>query len=965
MLQIFLNSLEGGSCWYRAECISISIAKKNETVVLLFFFFFAAVNIAISQNGNIYKTSLNGEWNFKTDLYNMGIAEEWYQPSKSIKDWDKMEVPGNWDLKNEYADYVGKAWYSKTFEVPYEWQEKAIRLYFESVYNNVQVWLNGEHIGEHHVGFLPFWFDIQDKIKFGEENTIAVRADNTFKRGAIWNWGGMRRPVWLEITDQTRLETQHITAVPDLGKGTADIDVAFSVSNQSDQQDEVEYEVLIKREGSTIWQTDKSALKNSITVHPGDTTSQKVSLSLSPSDVDLWHFNDPNLYECVVRIYRNGKPIHQLSDRFGIRNIEVVGEELHLNGESIRTVGFNLVPEDRTTGSTLPLWRIKKDVDMMKSLGANMARVSHLPLPEEFLDYLDEKGIMTFEEVSLWGKDKMVDPEHPLPKYWLNKMIQVKYNHPSIIGWSVGNEIGFTDRNPKVMEYVEGAIDQAKKLDPNRLAIYVTHSADHQEVDPVKFSDLIMFNAYGNWSGRVEKAHELHPGKPIFMSEYGNHLNDENLNEAHINGKELLNNFRGRSYMVGASLWTFNDYRSFWKAGPTWTTPPSQNRTWGVVDVHRRKKRAYYTYKREHAPVDRFVVKHNSQSGAEITLTPRGKLDIPAYTLKDYSLVWTVVNKNERILDGGIEELPVINPGDDQLQKNISWEASNVDRLQVDLLDPQQYSVRDTTIYFSPPDPPEVISVHSASNSARIVFEPVENANTYKAVYGIGGFTDQTNPTINDYIELNDLKSLENYRVKLVAINNAGESALAEIINIQLDEDELPPIIRDTTPAGESFFVGYSVDRIDYMYEVKYGTTSGNYTNTIGLRNVGVLQVPNLENETTYYYKIRNRKQWGFASEWSHEVSVTPDGGLPPSPPVVHGIVEDGDKAIIKIDPVNKATGYEVTVWDGDRQIKHVMFNRSVVEYLMLNELSGDSSYTYEIQSRNDNGLSETTYLNK
>ncbi|MFH5884502.1 glycoside hydrolase family 2 TIM barrel-domain containing protein [Halalkalibaculum sp. DA3122] len=882
MLQKFFNSLECEFYWYQPECYSISTAERIKAVVLVIFFFFAVANTAIGQNGSNYKTALNGEWEFKTDLYNVGITEEWYRSSLDTEGWETMEVPGNWDLKNEYADYVGKAWYRKTFEAPEEWRDRAIRLYFESVYNDVQVWVNGEHIGEHHVGFLPFWFDIRDKVKFGEENTLAVRADNTFKRGAIWNWGGIRRPVWLEITDKTRLENQHITSVPDINKGTADIDVALSISNQSDQQDEVEYEVIIKRNGSRIWHSDESNLDNSLLIEPGDTTKQNVSLTLAARDVDLWHFNDPNLYECIVRIYRDGKPVHQLSDRFGIRKIEVVGESLHLNGESIRTVGFNLVPEDRTTGSTLPLWRIKKDVDMMKALGANMARLSHLPLPEEFLDYLDEKGIMTFEEVSLWGKDNMVDPEHPLPKYWLNKMIQVKYNHPSIIGWSVGNEIGFTDRNPKVMEYVEGAIDQVRKLDPTRLAIYVTHSADHQEVDPVEFSDMIMFNAYGNWSERVEKAHELHPGKPIFMSEYGDHLNDENLNEAHINGKKLLNEFRGKSYMVGASLWTFNDYRSFWKAGPTWTTPPSQNRTWGVVDVHRQKKRAYYTYRREHAPVERFVVKHNNQSSAEISLTPRGNLDIPAYTLKGYTLVWTVADKNGEILDGGLEQLPVINPGDDHLQKNIRWDESDVDQLHVDLLDPQQYSVRDTTTYFTPPDSPEVISVHSASNSARIVFEPVDNAGAYKAVYGIDGFTGQTSPTINDYIELNDLEELENYRVKLIAINNAGESKPTEIIDIQLDEDELPPIIRDTTPADESFFVGYSVDRIDYMYEVKYGTSPGNYTNTIGLRNVGVLQVPNLENGTTYYYKIRNRKQWGFASEWSHEVSVTPDGDLPP-----------------------------------------------------------------------------------
>lgn len=934
-------------------------------IILIFIVIAFSPSLIVGQISEIDESifSLNGKWIFKTDLYNRGIDDKWYDPGMDTSGWDRMDVPGNWDLRNEYADYAGTAWYRKSFKADESWRNKAIRIYFESVYNNVDVWINGNHIGDHDIGFLPFWFDIKEHLNIGESNTIALRVDNRFKRGAIWNWGGIRRPVWLEITDPVRLDHQHITSVPNLEDGTATIDVEFTVSSHAATRQQIGYELLIMKNGEEAWVSRPDLKKDHISILPDDEVVQTLSFELDECKVDLWHFNFPHLYTSKLRIFRRGEEIHSINDRFGIRKIEVEGETIKLNGETIRTVGFNLVPEDRTTGNTLPTWRIKQDVDMMKALGANMARLSHLPLPKEFLDYLDEKGIMTFEEVSLWGKDKMVDPEHPLPKDWLNKMISIKYNHPSIIGWSVGNEIGFIDRNPKVMQYVEGAIDQAKKLDPNRLAIYVTHSADHQEVDPVIYSDLIMFNAYGDWSGRVEKAHKLHPGKPIFMSEYGDHLNNENLNVAEIDGEKMLDAFRNKSYMVGASLWTFNDYRSFWKAGPTWTTPPSQNRTWGVVDVHRQKKRAYYTYRREHAPVERFVVKDNNQSGAEITLTPRGKLDIPAYVLRGYKLVWTVTDRNGKILDGGLEELPIINPGDDRLKKIISWDDSDVNQLNVDLLDPQQYSVRDTTIYFTSPKSPKVISVHSASNSARIVFEPVDNASAYKAVYGIDGITEQTSPTINDYIELNELENLEDYHVKLIAINDAGESKPSEIINIQLDEDELPPIIRDTTPGDESFFVGYSVDRIDYMYEVQYGTSPGNYTNTIGLRNVGVLQVPNLENGVKYYYRIRNRKQWGFASEWSHEVSVTPDGDLPPSSPVIRGFFRDGDKTVINIDTVNKAIGYEVTVLNGDRQVRQVEFNRSIIKYLLLDDLPGNSNYTYEVRAINSYGLSKPTIL--
>ena len=294
----------------------------------------------------------------------------------------------------------------------------------------------------------------------------------------------------------------------------------------------------------------------------------------------------------------------------------------------------------------------------MKSLGCNMARLSHLPTPKAFLDYLDEKGIMVFEEVSLWGKDAWVDPEHPMPKYWLKSMIQERFNHPSVIGWSVGNEIGFLTANPKVMDYVKGAIEMSKKLDPNRLAVYVSHSADQQSTDPVEFSDLIMLNKYGGWGKSAERAHKKHPGKPIFYSEFGKNLNSVNPNLSEIDIQLMMKEMRNRPYVIGGSLWTFNDYRSTWKASPTWTTDPSENRAWGIVDVFRNPKKSYNGLRKEYAPIKNLSFSHqnNPTPGKEnqstITLTPRGIDDLPAFNLEKLSIAmayqWTNSSKSSK-----------------------------------------------------------------------------------------------------------------------------------------------------------------------------------------------------------------------------------------------------------------------------------------------------------------------------
>lgn len=853
--------------------------------------------------------SLNGIWQFKTDPYKQGIQQQWYASDHDSACWAEHSVPGNWDLKNEYAEYVGIGWYRRSFNMDETLKDKRIRLHFESVYNDSEVWLNGKKIAENNLGFLPFHVDIQDLLYFDRENILVVRTDNTFKRGAMWNWGGIRRPVWLEITPHARLEQHHITAVPDLRRGTAQMNVKVKTSNTADAPVDATLRLTVSKDGQIVYQQQP---RQTFTIQPNSESTYEFDFRLRRRDVSLWHFNTPHLYNSKVELIINGEPAHTLSDRFGIRKVEIDGYTLKLNGESIRGVGFNLVPEDRTTGNTLPLWRIKEDVDMMKSLGANMARLSHLPLPKEFLDYLDETGIMILEEVSLWGKDEMADPDHPTPKEWLERMVNWKYNHPSVIGWSVGNEIGRLFMNPKAIEYVKGAVEQAHRLDPNRLALEVSHSAHAQEEDPVKYSDMIFFNRYSNWGTDADRVHELHPGKPIFMAEFGNQLNNEDPDLATIDIKTMMDAMRGREFLIGASLWTFNDYRSLWRAGPTWTTPPSQNRTWGLVTTFRQKKRPWSDFKREYAPVRAMNVKTSADSPTvEVTIQPRDIFDIPAYPMRDYRLVWFTIDEQEKVSHGSFINLPEITPGSQSLEFGFSTDRTHARRLEVHLLDPQDYSVLDTILYFQTPTAPEIITVNAGLEWARIVFEPVNNATEYILQYRTPGSEwMETEPTINNFLGAGDLERFADYEFAVKAINGAGHGEPSPIATARTSEEDIPPVIWRTEPSDESFFIGFSVEDTDYLYEVALGKHPGEYSDTLIIRNRGVLKIPNLENGTTYYYRLRRRMQWGFPSQWTHEIAVTPDGGKATQAPEIRGVISRGDEKIMIYEPVHKATGY-------------------------------------------------------
>jgi beta-galactosidase len=243
-----------------------------------------------------------------------------------------------------------------------------------------------------------------------------------------------------------------------------------------------------------------------------------VTTTLKNENVHLWHFDDPYLYNCTVSLKNGNEVLHEKKERFGLRKIEVDNKNysFKLNGEAIRPMGFNLVPDDRTTGNTLPLWRIKEDIDMMRAAGANMARLAHFPFPKEMLDYLDERGMMIIEEVPVWGYDTLVNKNNPAPKEWLKRLIADHYNHPSIIGWSVGNEIGNV---PGVMEYVDNAIQLVRSLDSTRLATVVSHTADNGVKDIIQYSDIGLVNKYGQGIGMLaDKMHNFHPEKLLFYS---------------------------------------------------------------------------------------------------------------------------------------------------------------------------------------------------------------------------------------------------------------------------------------------------------------------------------------------------------------------------------------------------------------------------------------------------------------
>ena len=861
--------------------------KIRQIALLIVFLSFSTMHVTAQKKSFISKTviqtgqkiSLNGMWNFKADYYDKGVAQNWYAAILNDAGWDQLPVPGNWDIRNEYSDFSGRGWYRTVFNSPADIAGKRVRLNFEAVGIAYKVWVNNVLIGDLSGGFLSNDFDITKLLKDGYKNNLVVCADNSFRSGAYWSWGGIRRPVTLLVDDPMHIESVKIVTTPDLKKGTAAItfNAAIFNSNPANEMVDLWYEVSFK--GKPL----KSGSKK-ITVINSYTNSAEINCSLAAKDVQLWHFDFPNLYDLKVQIKKGNTILHEINDRFGIRTIEIADGKFLLNGESVRAMGLNWVADDRLTGNTLQPEVFKRDIDNMKTLGVNITRLSHMPLPKDVYDYLDEKGILVIAEIPLWGTTNLTDPANPTARQWMRQLVNNHFNHPSIIGWCVGNEIGDKRKNTKVMEYGEKAIRFVKdSLDNSRLVVLVSHTANHQKEDPSQFGDFVPYNTYGAWGKNVASVHNNQPGKLIFVSECGGNLIGEDINTSTGNFPEMFNEFRNREYCFGASLWTYNDYRSDYRTSNlSWDSKISQNRDWGVVDVYGNKKRAFEIIRKEFAPFRSLTVK-SSNNITEVNLQPRNKLDLPAYTLREYQLVCEDIGDDFKVIKKTAITIQTVNPGDTSFSKSFAQEFSKqaIAAKKISVVSPTNYTLMDTTIYFAIPQKPAIKAVFNNGNKIRVVFDHVNFASGYKMLYGENELSKSAVNTIDNYMETDQLPVGNNigkvYQVQLVAINSFGEAKSEIYMEAINSYGKLPPVIKGVTAFQNGISIGYGSEKGEYRYQVQYSTSPDFLLDThiMQVKNKGACYIPDLKTGLTYYVRMSVFEQYEVQSEWSETYKVT------------------------------------------------------------------------------------------
>jgi len=601
--------------------------------------------------------SLCGAWLFRTDPKDAGERQNWFSAEAGGADWRPVNVPHTWQIEAPLVDYRSRAWYRRTFDAPSLGQSSAVRVEFEAVFHSAKVWVNGQFAGEHaRKGYTAFAFDITHLLHAGKPNVIAVRVDNAFNedmlpRGRSSDWahdGGIFRPVQLLITPKVFLERADIDTFPDFSTGDARLEIAAFGRNAGTQvwKGTLSLRVVEKDTGLAVLAKANAA---GLTIGAGGTGIAKISVSLKRAK--LWHFDHPHLYDLELSMTDGRTAAHKLASTFGIRKFEVKNSEFRLNGERVWLMGVERMGGSNPEfGMAEPESWIDHDHADLKNLNCVFTRV-HWPQDRRVLDYCDRHGILIQTEVPTWGSGTFAgmvnEPSEVILKNGLEQlreMVARDRNHPCICSWGLCNEIN--GQNPPAYAFAKRMYEEAKKLDPNRLASYASHSLFQTPgKDVARLMDFVMMNEYyGSWqrgtpadlARNLDEIRQAIPNKPIVISEYGYCACTADRPEGDQKRVQTLIEhdrvFRERDYVSGLIFFCYNDYRTH--IGDRGTGVMKQ-RVHGVVDLYGARKSSYEVLRTESSPVESIAV-DGRPKGFKLTVHTRRY--VPAYTLRGYKL---------------------------------------------------------------------------------------------------------------------------------------------------------------------------------------------------------------------------------------------------------------------------------------------------------------------------------------
>ena len=532
--------------------------------------------------------------------------------------WRTLDLPHDWSIEGENLQSnpggtnigffpMGTGWYRKTFDVAGYSKSKLYFIEFDGVYMNSTVWLNGHEIGTWPYGYSSFAYDLTPYLK-AKGNVIAVRVDNSRQPNSRWYSGsGIYRHVRLVSTTKTRFDRWGIFQFTEsIDGGKAAVKISSTLTNDDPKVSKATIrQTILDAEGNVV-ATDER--QEDIPVSGKLTIEQHLSV---PS-ARLWKLDDPYLYTLRSEIIAAGSQKDIQETRIGIRTIEYnIDKGFLLNGEQVKMKGVNLHHDAGGFGAAVPERVWERRLEILKEGGCNAIRTAHNPPSPEFLDLCDQMGMLVMDEAfDMWKTGKNTYDYHVEWDKWhlidLEAMVARDRNHPSVVMWSIGNEIRdqYTEAGAGIASEM---IAFCHKLDPTRL---VTSGNDEiASVNPVhpKFleafeNDIVGYNYPDRWRNRrdiyyaPDKAEW--PERRVVATESGGmggvrgrYTLGNIVNSGIIDVEQRWRFTTSYDYVIGDFMWTGIDY---YGESHNW---PNRGNNSGLLDDCGFKKDGWYFFK--------------------------------------------------------------------------------------------------------------------------------------------------------------------------------------------------------------------------------------------------------------------------------------------------------------------------------------------------------------------------------
>lgn len=548
------------------------------------------MNTRIFQNHFIRKElQLDPVWSFFT----LNSEEE------KVKEY-KMLVPSCWESHPELSSYKGKALYSK--KVTFGGN---VRLVFKGVSHTAYVYLDKKQIAYHYNAYTEFSVVLKD-IPYGE-HLLEVKVDNSFHEESAlhvsndyYSYGGITRPLVVEEIGDMFIK--HIHFIPFLKDDKWHASIRATVTNLSNEEKNVNLQIKVGEDHVVSFE-NQNLLADGDTLLEGD---------FEFSSVIPYTLEEPKLYTMIGTLLYNDKAVDDLIDRVGFREVKVSGKDILFNGKKVIIKGVNRHEDYAEFGCAIPIEAMYRDIEIIKSLGANCVRTCHYPNDERFLDLCDENGILVWEEAHARGlnekqmKHKNFDQQSA---DCIREMIENHINHPSIFVWGILNECVSNTEFGRTCYAKQ--FELIKSLDSSRPVTFASLEAHIGSDMCLDLVDIVSFNIYPKWYHNtpvkdfIKKLKDFvdksdGAGKPLLISEIGagavygfRSNNKEKWTEDYqaLALEEQVTSILSDEDLAGVIIWQYADCRV--DGGWFHFRPKSQNNK-GLVDIYRREKLAYY-----------------------------------------------------------------------------------------------------------------------------------------------------------------------------------------------------------------------------------------------------------------------------------------------------------------------------------------------------------------------------------